>query len=826
MDELLRDMILGALLHDIGKAIQRASPNPKAKRHQEFGAEWLDQLPHEVKDSLKPAKNFILRHHRLHPNDPKYADLDIFAKGFEGDLAIVWEADNLASGERYKEDPDEIGGEEIQFDSMLPLYSIFNRISYRKKSSQQTFLAYPAKDLETHPLNFPDQPKNLTKEDYGHLVKAFTDRLTTLPQAQNPLQYLLNLMECYFSFIPSETAFRADVSETYPDISLFDHSKMTAAIASAMYLYFRDEKGKKPGELGRDEIEDRSEPRYLLVSGDFSGIQDFIYTVTYRAALKGLRARSFYLELLGEHFVHTLLEKLGLSRTQLLYMGGGSFYLLLPNTRKAKEILSRRTQEFNQWLLKEHDCILFLAIGSVELNGQSFVLSRDSRRRSYPTISEAWQQVRRHQDEEKRRKFHDLLSENFFSPYTGKGAPCGVCQKVTEKGKEFFNEETGETYYICYDCNSLIRLGKELPKAKFIEVFESPPETPAVLIEKRWYTPVMAKTDRGSLALVTRYVLNSFLEDAIPLLVGNYPGESVEFGEIAEAALGSPYLATFRADVDNLGTIFSVGIPEPARSISRLATLSRFLTLFFKYGINEIAEGRVPEDFHSLPTPERKRQLVIVYSGGDDLFVTGAWSDVVEFAFEVRRAFQKFVAQNPEITLSGGIILAPPKFPIYRMAQSAGEAEDRAKAVKKNGKEKNGLSLFTLTKTWEEWENILQQVLVPLLKLGKFEGNRFHPRFSRSLIYKLLALVNQTKKETQESTDPDKWDKEMLMLPRVLYVLGRTKPKLESEEQERAWEQFTGPAVSKNKEEAIQWLRNLPGPLTWLDYLMRGGEAS
>ena len=46
----------------------------------------------------------------------------------------------------------------------------------------------------------------------------------------------------------------------------------------------------------------------LLVSGDFSGIQDTVYTISSKGALKSLRARSFMLELLTEHIVYEILQ--------------------------------------------------------------------------------------------------------------------------------------------------------------------------------------------------------------------------------------------------------------------------------------------------------------------------------------------------------------------------------------------------------------------------------------------------------------------------------------------------------------------------------------
>ena len=76
----------------------------------------------------------------------------------------------------------------------------------------------------------------------------------------------------------------------------------------------------------------RTQNAFMLVSGDVSGIQDFLYTIPSKGALKSLRGRSFYLEIMLENFIDVLLEDLGLARTNLLYSGGGHFYLLAPNT--------------------------------------------------------------------------------------------------------------------------------------------------------------------------------------------------------------------------------------------------------------------------------------------------------------------------------------------------------------------------------------------------------------------------------------------------------------------------------------------------------------
>ena len=91
-------------------------------------------------------------------------------------------------------------------------------------------------------------------------------------------------------------------------------------------------------------------------------------------------------------------------------------------------------------------------------------------------------------------------------------------------------------------------------------------------------------------------------------------------------------------DVDHLGKILTRGFHPP--SFSRLASFSRQLNLFFKYHLNAICRG----DCQCVETPlnltqkswgPKGRAMAIIYSGGDDLFVIGAWDEVAEFAIDV-----------------------------------------------------------------------------------------------------------------------------------------------------------------------------------------------
>lgn len=107
----------------------------------------------------------------------------------------------------------------------------------------------------------------------------------------------------------------------------------------------------------------RREPAFLLYTADFSRIQRFIYTVHTEGALRSLRSRSFFLELLMEHYTDELLDGCGLTRTNIIYSGGGHCYLLLPNTATVQQTLADWNRAFNGWLNEQFGVQLFLANG-------------------------------------------------------------------------------------------------------------------------------------------------------------------------------------------------------------------------------------------------------------------------------------------------------------------------------------------------------------------------------------------------------------------------------------------------------------------------------
>ncbi len=103
--------------------------------------------------------------------------------------------------------------------------------------------------------------------------------------------------------------------------------------------------------------------------------------------------------------------------------------------------------------------------------------------------------------------------------------------------------------------------------------------------------------------------------------------------------------------------------------MSRVATLSRMLTFFFKSALPVLAartrESRIPELFPrrvkgAFPE-EAPRRIVLIYSGGDDLFAVGAWNETAEFALDVTDAFRKYAGGSPSVSLSGGMVVLDDK---------------------------------------------------------------------------------------------------------------------------------------------------------------------
>ena len=419
-------------------------------------------------------------------------------------------------------------------------------------------------------------------------------------------------VEKYWSAIPSETKRVWSDPKTFPDISLYDHTKTTAAFALALYQYFREHEG---GSLPRDIIPeldqtqlDKEKQYFRIVGGDFSGVQRFIYTLSSRGALKGLRGRSFFLELLTEHVADELLLGLGLSRTNLIFAGGGHFYLLCQNTPWAENTIENTKDLVNNWLRQQFGLRLYLTLTSVAAAAHDLTTN---------TVSQIWQRVGEELGKEKGFRFRRELKE-MMVPQEPLLEGCAVCHRDDVAKEELgpLRPDDPDSPQACRFCRVLYEFGDGLAREKNYLVAEKAtnrlsedvlqlPTVGGGLLTYRLLDRLQddSALDRG-------FVLNSWdLEDyvhlaLVPLFHGGYVARvedlpleaqsrerednpdahhtaTASLVGLACASMGIDRIAALRMDVDNMGKILSRGFPSP--SFSRLASFSRQLSLFFKY---------------------------------------------------------------------------------------------------------------------------------------------------------------------------------------------------------------------------------------------------
>lgn len=159
---------------------------------------------------------------------------------------------------------------------------------------------------------------------------------------------------------------------------------MTAAISSCILQYLEDKSCTDYKQQLFDEAESFYKVEsFCLYSMDISGIQEFIYTINSKDALKTLRARSFYLEIMMEYVIDELLERLELSRANLIYAGGGHCYILIPNTEQAKNCVETYEKEINQWFLEKFDTALYIAGAYCECSANQL---KNTPNGSYPDL--------------------------------------------------------------------------------------------------------------------------------------------------------------------------------------------------------------------------------------------------------------------------------------------------------------------------------------------------------------------------------------------------------------------------------------------------------
>ncbi len=586
---------------------------------------------------------------------------------------------------------------------------------------------------------FPKKDRVDGKNDYDGLWKEFEEDLRLLGWSNVsfldlPVATWVSLLRKYTSRIPSATPFRK--GGYFPDISLFQHCKITSAIAVCLahnlnsgVLIERDI--EKLLIVLQDTDNNNSEDYPAVASflgGDISGIQEYLYSIPTKGAAKQLKARSFLIQLLSDFVATYISEQLDLPPTNIIYSSGGRFYLLLPvlsedvneKLPQSKKAFEKELQRISKELLNYLKGDLHLICAYTDVKVHHFKVGR---------FSEIWREVTGEISRQKKNKY----SIFFRSGVTGDNSGADQIKEIynllfgTKDSKEYpsYNSTAGaeeEKSEVTEDKIDMEEFGKKLRNVEIIvrrKVSGVKERNPALLefVNSLGYDYDFHLDNLDNVVeiiSVNGFELEKILDNkkvselirkkvlSIPLnfrfyanywpTLDNLPEESqmkLTGGNTnAEQGLGkrekdSPIMFE---DFAELSTgpkkiaIFRADVDSMGevftRGLGSDNTLSRSAML--SSAISEFFEGYVN---HLAQDEQFRGYIGIVYSGGDDLFIVGSWDKVVDFALRLQEDFKCY--SNYRLSISGGIVVVDATTPIRFVAKMAEDVEITAKNYKR-----------------------------------------------------------------------------------------------------------------------------------------------
>jgi len=151
-------------------------------------------------------------------------------------------------------------------------------------------------------------------------------------------------------------------------------------------------------------------------------------------------------------------------------------------------------------------------------------------------------------------------------------------------------------------------------------------------------------------------------------------GQPIEFLDLAARSRGAPMLGVLKADADSLGEAVNQTLRQSADGAAALQQLSNALDRFFA----ETLEAEKQRDPWNL--------IYTVFSGGDDMLVVGPWNVMLDFAGHMRGLFNARFGQGASdrpcpapLTISAGVAIIKPRYPVHLAAQQAEELLEQAK---------------------------------------------------------------------------------------------------------------------------------------------------
>jgi CRISPR-associated protein Csm1 len=436
----------------------------------------------------------------------------------------------------------------------------------------------------------------------------------------------------------------------------------------------------------------------ILISGDFYGIQKFIFDrLGNKNASKVIRAKSAFIQIFTEVIAKYICEKFG-DKTNILSVTAGKFEILSQN--KDKNILNEIQKKIDDYFIKNFYGLSGISISFVECKKEDFFEPEKYRKLRDNIIEKI--------EKKKFNKFN-LQNQTNYVLENDKGIDnqslCRICN--IRKGTKPIKDSDWKK---CKICNSFINLGEKL-----------------VRNEKS----IFAKKD-----LNIEFIDNDLSIDLTPEIKSfvakdNSTNEILDFDELAENArkkfddnniTGLKAIAVLKADVDNMGTFIKDKDSRVTESFENFDTFSKTLDSFFSLHIPNKMKKEFPNTY-------------TVFAGGDDLFLVGAWDEILSLARWIEKEFKTFV-KSDKLTISFGIAIASPSTPISYLAHHTEHLLEEAKAI---DDKKDAITLFGETVKWNSYKKVREDM--EALEFFKVENKDINT----ALLYRLLDFCEMSK---------------------------------------------------------------------------------
>ncbi len=808
---------LAAFLHDLGKFAQRAKididkdtldsnkqlycPFPKDKGwfthvHAAYTGLAVDliepYMPKLTGDNFAPFGGW-----KSKSVDDSF--INAAAMHHKPDTFLQWiiaTADRVASGfdretfEQYNQGEDKTKTGHNHYTARQ--LTLFEQIHKTNMEEKDFHWRYPLEPLSVNSI-FPKPASKCegnnnkaAQQQYHKLWENFLKSLQRIPASHRQnwslwLDHFETAWGVYTQAIPSATAFQVK-----PDVSLYDHSRVTAALATALWRYHneRGETGETTAKQLRKTDTSWGENKFLLIQGDFFGIQDFIFASggeTNKKAAKLLRGRSFYVSLLCECAALKVLDALDLPSTSQVINAAGKFMIVAPNTEQTEKALNRVRSELDQWFLQHSFGQAGVGLAWTKASCNDFKRSKNEDKISpyRQLITRLFEQLEiiKAQRFQLCKEQTPAIFEDFLGDFDNNKGVCGI------DGRSPASIQLAENTFISRLALDQLNIGKWLTNKErivisreslgikqslnidlfgfnvsFVENEEARgkfgPVAKAGTLLRLWDFSLPENAEQTLWNGYARRAINAYIplvkeQDLIEEQWDKYVGidEKFEHGlpktlnhlacsdrkphpDKTDKWLGISALTTLKGDVDNLGMIFQNGLGNDV-SFSKMAALSRQTNAFFSIYLPFLCQTEYPDSY-------------TVFAGGDDFFLIGPWLSQIKLADTMRKKFKEYVAENPKIHFSAGLSTTKPGLPVNQIGTMAEEALDQAKnhnPEKLANNPKNAVSCFNQLMFWEEFEHLIHQRQHALQRL--IDDNDL----STGYVYGLLHLIDMKEQE-------------------------------------------------------------------------------